>query len=158
MAPKQELMRPPMHNIQNDLKTLMTVGQSYDALAVHARDLEAQLNEALTALEGRNARVLVLEEAMHTERTQYQDDCARRDKEVANYRRAADQAIGERNELRITLNNLRTLILAADLPANEPATHGNGHDLGEVDGEGGEAVEAHEPRIRMPRAAYPGPA
>jgi len=155
VAPKQELMRPPTHNISNELKSLMTVGQAYDQLAARARDLEEQLAEALTALEGRNARILVLEEAMHTERTQYQDDCARRDKEVANYRRAADQAIGERNELRITLNNLRTLILAVDLAGGMV---GNGHDLDEVDGEGRDAAETQEPRIRMPRAAYPGPA
>lgn len=107
---------PASHqNISNELKSLLTVGQAYDDLAIRARDLEAKLTEALTALEGRNARIVILEEGALAERDQYRRDCERRDKEVANYRAAADQAIGERNELRIILGNFRAQLNAVEL-------------------------------------------
>ena len=104
----------------NARETLLRAAEAYDDINTQIISLQQQLNEATIALEGRNQRILVLEQAMLAEREQYAQDCMRRDQEVARYRAEADAAIGERNELRIVLSNFQAQLNAVEIPSKPP--------------------------------------
>ena len=118
-------------------EALLRAAQAYDNLNGQILDLETKLGDATVALEGRNARIQVLERAMHEEREQFKLELLERENALATYREQVDEARWERNELRVVLLNLRTQLNAVEiplrpaLPKEEPAANGHGTDWAE---------------------------
>ena len=94
---------------------------AFDNLHDRMANLEEKLKEALTALEGRNARVEVLERAMHEERQQFELELGRKDNIIESYRAIRDDALHERDQLRVVFHSLRVQLDALELPLRGPS-------------------------------------
>ena len=94
---------------------------AFDSLNDRLANLEEKLKEALTALEGRNARIEVLERAMFEERQQFMLELGRKDDIIDDYRVIRDDALHERDQLRVVFHSLRVQLDALELPLRGPS-------------------------------------
>jgi chromosome segregation ATPase len=97
-------------------------------------DLEEKLKEALTVLEGRNARIEVLERAMEEDRDHFNLELSRRDSIIESYRAIRDDALHERDQLRVVFHSLRAQLDALELPLRPPSRAEDRFDEGYTNG------------------------
>lgn len=97
-------------------------------------DLESKLRETLTVLEGRNARIEVLERAIHEERDQFRLELSHRDSIIESYRSIRDDALHERDQLRVVFHSLRAQLDALELPLRGPSRAEDSFDEGYTNG------------------------
>lgn len=107
---------------------------AFDSLNDRMADLESKLKEALTVLEGRNARIEVLERAMHEDRDYFTLELSRRDSIIESYRAIRDDALHERDQLRVVFHSLRTQLDALELPLRGPSRAEDSFDEGYTNG------------------------
>ena len=107
---------------------------AFDSLNDRLANLEGKLKEALTALEGRNARIEVLERAMFEERQQFMLELGRKDDIIDDYRAIRDDALHERDQLRVVFHSLRVQLDALEIPLRGPSRAEDRIDEGYTNG------------------------
>lgn len=125
-----EMTVPP----SNERDILMRAASTWASLNDRMTDLEEKLKEALTVLEGRNARIEVLERAMYEERDQFKLELSRRDSIIESYRAIRDDALHERDQLRVVFHSLRAQLDALELPLRGPSRAEDRFDEGYTNG------------------------
>lgn len=100
----------------SEREALLRAAQAYDTLNGRIIDLEAKLKDALVALDGRYARIEQLERAIKEDaerHAQYANEIYVRSKDLEDER---DNAIWERDQVRIVYASLKALLDSIELP------------------------------------------
>ena len=104
----------------NEEQALMQAAQAYSTLNGRISGLQEQLNEALAALEGRNARIEQLERAILEDTDRYKLYEAELYNRMRSLEAERDQALIERDQTRVILASLRVQLDAIELPLPAP--------------------------------------
>lgn len=101
-------------------QALMQAAAAYSSLNGKINTLQGQLHEALVALEGRNERIKVLDQALLDQQQNHALDLATARNNMEVYRQQRDEALLERDQLRVVFASFKAQLDAVELPLPAP--------------------------------------
>ena len=134
-------------------EALMSAARAYSKLNERISTLESQLRDALVALEGRNERIKVLDQALADQKNNHDLELAatRNDARVA--RASRDEALHERDQMRVVFASFKAQLDALELPLAGPPKRRSLKQPGKTQETAPQ--EESTKKVRLKRAEHP---